>query len=915
MPALHLREESAALLQRPLVPLAVFAAAVVAIVAVAGALRSAPSARALPPAGTDSLTATGQVIALSRLGQETVPVQGKVTIQRQDPHLEAGVEVANAEIIGLDLTGDSLTGQITITESPALASNGEVRSMQAGQQFPASSFFDTFIDVVIPASGSRTPGSLSLHNVSALRLTATGPISAWPPTGVKYGSAPLQGVDNDGDTLIDEDTADDDGDGAYDEDPPGNFNEDTDNQTDEDGPVGVDNDGDTLVDEDPSCLPLFPTLPAGVCIVSASITLGGAQTPGPTNTPCGQVCAATPSSTPPATPTPTASPPPPGPEDPTFSVAPGGPSGRHPADLLALSQTTTVSGNDNFANAVIATSLPFLASQSTAGATLEPGEPVNPLGCPDFATKAATVWYRYTPSASGAWTVDSFGSSFDTVLAVYTGGAVNALTPVGCNDDTASLQSVVTVDGIAGTTYRIQAGGWNGATGNLELNVRAGGAAGAGGPPFVRIACAQLGLTADGCDSGVDGDQDDIEGLSYGSDFTGDNDDVFFSVAPGSQGLAGTGVAAQAGCSPPQPQADEFGSSRNGDNDLVFDGDGAGPGCPTGPTLTLTELPSSDDLDALDAHPPSFVDPDNNGVPDQPIFFTLAPGSPSLTGQGRTPADILWTAGGFQPGVYASRAALGLQAGDAIDGLCIDDAGPAGAPSFAAPDVVLFSLTAGSPSLAGIGASGADLLSPGPEIAIGRAALGLRQSDDLDAVKCSGTGGSGQVTVDVGDIWFCNPTFSNGNVCETKINQGDTVVWDFTGATIPHTTTHCGASCSSPTSSPLWDSGLISPSSPDRTFEFTFTEPGTYLYFCQVHPSAQRGRIVVNAAGGQIGDVNCNGTVDAVDALLILQRNAGLLSRLECEENADVNGDGEISAIDAAIVLQFGAGIIDSLPP
>jgi hypothetical protein len=141
------------------------------------------------------------------------------------------------------------------------------------------------------------------------------------------------------------------------------------------------------------------------------------------------------------------------------------------------------------------------------------------------------------------------------------------------------------------------------------------------------------------------------------------------------------------------------------------------------------------------------------------------------------------------------------------------------------------------------------------------------------------------------------------------------VVWDFTGAALPHTTTDCGASCSNPTTSPLWDSGLITTSSPDRTFEFTFTEPGTYLYFCEVHPTAQLGRIVVNAAGGAIGDVNCNGVADSIDALLILQRTAGLLSSLACEENADVNGDGEIDALDALLVLQYVAGLIDSLPP
>jgi hypothetical protein len=99
---------------------------------------------------------------------------------------------------------------------------------------------------------------------------------------LKYAPATLADVDNDGDTLIDEDSSDEDGDHMFDEDPPGGGNQDTDAFLDEDPamaqcvPAAVcDDDGDTLVDEDPSCYPLQPTRPAGVCLVSLSITLQG----------------------------------------------------------------------------------------------------------------------------------------------------------------------------------------------------------------------------------------------------------------------------------------------------------------------------------------------------------------------------------------------------------------------------------------------------------------------------------------------------------------------------------------------------------------------------------------------------------------------------------------------------------------
>ena len=101
------------------------------------------------------------------------------------------------------------------------------------------------------------------------------------------------------------------------------------------------------------------------------------------------------------------------------------------------------------------------------------------------------------------------------------------------------------------------------------------------------------------------------------------------------------------------------------------------------------------------------------------------------------------------------------------------------------------------------------------------------------------------VTVDVGDIWFCDASFQSG-VCDTTIAAGDTVVWDFGAALVVHTTTACGSSCDSPTSDPLWNSGLVSDGS---TYQFTFTEPGTYLYQCLVHPTMQRGRIIVVGGG------------------------------------------------------------------
>ena len=63
------------------------------------------------------------------------------------------------------------------------------------------------------------------------------------------------------------------------------------------------------------------------------------------------------------------------------------------------------------------------------------------------------------------------------------------------------------------------------------------------------------------------------------------------------------------------------------------------------------------------------------------------------------------------------------------------------------------------------------------------------------------------------------------------------------------------------------------------------------------------------------GDVNCDAIANSLDALLILQLEAQLISSVPCPLGGDVNGDGFINSPDALLILQFKAQLIDSLPP
>jgi hypothetical protein len=131
------------------------------------------------------------------------------------------------------------------------------------------------------------------------------------------------------------------------------------------------------------------------------------------------------------------------------------------------SPTPVRPANDSFVDAVTAAGDNGNTTGTSVNATTEPGEPV------PAAHGAASVWYRWTPSVSGTATLTMAGSDFDTVLGVYVGSAVNALTPVAVNDDedygagivTSRLQTHVT----GGTTYRIAADGYDGDTGTVKL--------------------------------------------------------------------------------------------------------------------------------------------------------------------------------------------------------------------------------------------------------------------------------------------------------------------------------------------------------------------------------------------------------------------------------------------------------------
>lgn len=123
--------------------------------------------------------------------------------------------------------------------------------------------------------------------------------------------------------------------------------------------------------------------------------------------------------------------------------------------------------NDDFANAIELTASEGAISGTNIDATGEDNETLPDEG---YAIPITSIWYSLSPSDSGTFQIDTIGSDFDTILAVYTGTSVDNLIEVISNDDTVGVQSTVRFEVESGTTYHIAVYGYSGSQGNTTLN-------------------------------------------------------------------------------------------------------------------------------------------------------------------------------------------------------------------------------------------------------------------------------------------------------------------------------------------------------------------------------------------------------------------------------------------------------------
>lgn len=279
-----------------------------------------------------------------------------------------------------------------------------------------------------------------------------------------------------------------------------------------------------------------------------------------------------------------------------------------------------------------------------------------------------------------------------------------------------------------------------------------------GDPPATCIPAQNLGMFVP---------QDDLDALSYGYDFIcpPEQATLIFSVDRWAFGAPNTDVDAESSKSPPQACGDEFVTTPrfpNGTNRRIVDQNQV--------RLQTAQRSIIDDMDGLDDHPCSFVDPSMDGVPDREVFYSVDISSFSMNEPNYRPGpydpfvtddDILaYCPSTGTRGIYASGLYdIGLLVGDGIDALCLQrlntgnscvlNPGVQPVPGFPLPpvsDYAIFSLTPNSPTLAGLnpllpgGGSPGDIFLTNFSgmfvLYCTAASIGLLPTDNLDALKC-----------------------------------------------------------------------------------------------------------------------------------------------------------------------------------
>ena len=153
-----------------------------------------------------------------------------------------------------------------------------------------------------------------------------------------------------------------------------------------------------------------------------------------------------------------------------FNDGTGAESGNVSLAVNLIPEPITRPENDIFSNRTVLAGAPISVISSNTNATREPGEPLHAGQEGD-----TSLWWRWTASSNDTVRVTTAGSSFDTLLGIYTGSSVSNLTEIASDDDEDTVNGIVTsaviLNVVAGQEYQIAVDGYDGASGQVVLGI------------------------------------------------------------------------------------------------------------------------------------------------------------------------------------------------------------------------------------------------------------------------------------------------------------------------------------------------------------------------------------------------------------------------------------------------------------
>lgn len=556
----------------------------------------------------------------------------------------------------------------------------------------------------------------------------------------------------------------------------------------------------------------------------------------------------------------------------SFDCAPNGGSLACDLGICSFVPPPPPPPNDDFADAEVVSSVPFSDSETTTSATTETGEPV-PRCAPGEI--ASTVWYSFTPEEDELFVVDTAGSNFTTVTAIWTESAFG-LFEVACGFNFQGLGASLALEAVGSETYFIQVGGapFDISGGSLSFSISVAvppenddfaSARTINALPFTDSVVTISATTEPG---------EPVPGCSFDSLAT----TVWYSFTPATDTFL---------------VADTMGST-------TFE-----------PIVAAYEGPSLDSLNEIScATPNSSLAFEASGG--QTYVFQVGSLSFNTSGDSESGEDLQdsESSGGF----FGSGKNIVFN----LDSFSIPTCPP---PQFSVgdPEGDTFGFTTVSDTVP-------DIVSVSGGSDTNTFCLTVEFAGPIDPPDAQ-TEQSITATIDFDTDQDINTGFPSdfGYICQepgpfVPLRPTDlgieTAVRMYGGSPLMIPIEH-RFEPGSLFASALFDERsftLVMPLAAvggDDSFDFGISVGSFFSGPSDCAPNA--GFISSPTGATTLGDASCDSAVDAIDAALILQFSAGLLSNLPCPGGGDVNGDGEVTSIDAALVLQFTAGLLSSL--